>query len=40
MDLLGQLHHIRAVPETYVKAWKINKILLWDYLFLGENLSI
>lgn len=21
--------------ETYAKVWKINKILLWDFLFLG-----
>lgn len=35
MDLFGQLTHTRAIPETYAKAWKINKILLWDFLFLG-----
>lgn len=33
--LLGQLSHTRAILETYTKAWKINKILLWDFLFLG-----
>lgn len=35
MDLFGQLTHTRAIPETYAKAWKRNKILLWDFLFLG-----
>ena len=35
MDLFGQLTHSKAIPETYAKAWKINKILLWDFLFLG-----
>lgn len=35
MNLFGQLTHTRAMLKTYAKVWKINKILLWDFLFLG-----
>lgn len=37
MDLFGQLTYSKAIPETYIKAWKTNKILLWDFLFLGPS---